>query len=137
MILAGIGMLRDQQPSGGDCALPGGGVNWKGCLPKAIGSGLAVGFLTGLFGVGGGFLIIPALVLLLGLPMHHGQHSTTITSRLAQGPGGEPRTPVATIEIRDHGGGFDPAFLPHAFDRFTRADPARGRGGTPGTARRH
>ena len=28
-----------------------------------------VGFLTGLFGVGGGFLIIPALVLLLGLPM--------------------------------------------------------------------
>ena len=56
-------------PVGGDCALPGGGVNWRGCLPKAIGSGLAVGFLTGLFGVGGGFLIIPALVLLLGLPM--------------------------------------------------------------------
>ena len=44
-------------------------MNWRGCLPKAIGSGLAVGFLTGLFGVGGGFLIIPALVLLLGLPM--------------------------------------------------------------------
>jgi uncharacterized membrane protein YfcA len=38
-------------------------------VPKAIGSGLAVGFLTGLFGVRGGFLIIPALVLLLGLPM--------------------------------------------------------------------
>jgi hypothetical protein len=30
---------------------------------------MVVGFLTGLFGVGGGFLIIPALVLLLGLPM--------------------------------------------------------------------
>jgi uncharacterized membrane protein YfcA len=44
-------------------------VNWRGCLPKAISSGLAVGFLTGLFGVGGGFLIIPALVLLLGLPI--------------------------------------------------------------------
>jgi hypothetical protein len=44
-------------------------VNWRGCLPKAIGSGIIVGFLTGLFGVGGGFLIIPALVLLLGLPM--------------------------------------------------------------------
>ncbi|MDP9394782.1 MAG: sulfite exporter TauE/SafE family protein, partial [Actinomycetota bacterium] len=51
------------------CALPGGGVNWRGCLPKAIGSGIVVGFLTGLFGVGGGFLIIPALVLLLGLSM--------------------------------------------------------------------
>ena len=32
--------------------------------------GLAVGFLTGFFGVGGGFLIVPALVMLIGLPMH-------------------------------------------------------------------
>lgn len=69
MVAAAVRMLREQVPVGGDCALPGGGVNWRGCLPKAIGSGLAVGFLTGLFGVGGGFLIIPALVLLLGLSM--------------------------------------------------------------------
>jgi len=32
--------------------------------------GTGVGFLTGFFGVGGGFLIVPALVLVLGLPMH-------------------------------------------------------------------
>jgi len=32
--------------------------------------GMGVGFLTGFFGVGGGFLIVPALVLVLGLPMH-------------------------------------------------------------------
>ena len=32
-------------------------------------AGLAVGVLTGLVGVGGGFLIVPALVLLLQLPM--------------------------------------------------------------------
>lgn len=32
-------------------------------------SGLGVGALTGLLGVGGGFLIVPALVLLVGLPM--------------------------------------------------------------------
>jgi uncharacterized protein len=51
MIAAGIRMLGEQVPVGGDCALPGGGVDWRGCLPKAIGSGLAVGFLTGLFGV--------------------------------------------------------------------------------------
>ncbi|GAA2636552.1 sulfite exporter TauE/SafE family protein [Paractinoplanes durhamensis] len=69
MVAAGIRMLRDQDEAGGDCALPGGGINWRGCLPKAVAVGLAVGFLTGLFGVGGGFLIIPALVLLLGLPM--------------------------------------------------------------------
>lgn len=38
--------------------------------------------------------------------------------------------PVVEIEVRDHGAGFDPDFLPTAFDRFTRADAARGRGGT-------
>ncbi|MGI5174861.1 sulfite exporter TauE/SafE family protein [Dactylosporangium sp. CA-152071] len=69
MVAAGIRMLRRQGGEGGDCALPSGGVNWRGCLPKSVGAGVAVGFLTGLFGVGGGFLIIPALVLLLGLPM--------------------------------------------------------------------
>ena len=37
---------------------------WKIAL-----EGLAVGILTGLVGVGGGFLIVPALVLLGGLPM--------------------------------------------------------------------
>ncbi|MEV4704555.1 sulfite exporter TauE/SafE family protein [Actinoplanes sp. NPDC049316] len=69
MVVAGIRMLRDTGDSGGDCALPGGGVNWRGCLPRSVAAGLGVGFLTGLFGVGGGFLIIPALVLLLGLSM--------------------------------------------------------------------
>ncbi|RTL61623.1 MAG: sulfite exporter TauE/SafE family protein [Pseudonocardiaceae bacterium] len=69
MVAAGIRMLTGGNRVGGDCALPEGGVNWRGCLPKSIAAGLAVGFLTGLFGVGGGFLIIPAFVLLLGLPM--------------------------------------------------------------------
>jgi uncharacterized membrane protein YfcA len=32
-------------------------------------AGLGTGVLTGFFGVGGGFVIVPALVLLLGLPM--------------------------------------------------------------------
>ena len=37
---------------------------------KIAGDGLAVGIITGLVGVGGGFLIVPALVLLGGLSMH-------------------------------------------------------------------
>ncbi|MGI8331741.1 sulfite exporter TauE/SafE family protein [Actinomadura scrupuli] len=69
MVVAGWRMLAENAPAGGACALPGGGVDWRGCLPKAITAGAAVGLLTGLFGVGGGFLIIPALVLGLGLPM--------------------------------------------------------------------
>jgi uncharacterized membrane protein YfcA len=32
-------------------------------------SGLGTGLMTGFFGVGGGFVIVPALVLVLGLPM--------------------------------------------------------------------
>ena len=36
-----------------------------------IAAGLGVGALTGFVGVGGGFLIVPALVLLMGLPMGH------------------------------------------------------------------
>ena len=38
-------------------------------LLGVLGAGTAIGFLTGLFGVGGGFVIIPALTLLLGLSM--------------------------------------------------------------------
>ena len=38
-------------------------------LLRVILTGLLVGVLTGFFGVGGGFLIVPALVLVLGLPM--------------------------------------------------------------------
>lgn len=38
-------------------------------LPVVTISGAVVGLLTGIFGVGGGFLIVPALVILVGLPM--------------------------------------------------------------------
>ncbi|MQY08871.1 sulfite exporter TauE/SafE family protein [Actinomadura macrotermitis] len=69
MVAAGRRMLADQSSRGGACALPEGGVNWRSCLPRSIFIGAVVGVLTGLFGVGGGFLIIPALVLGLGLPM--------------------------------------------------------------------
>jgi uncharacterized membrane protein YfcA len=37
--------------------------------PAVLAGGAAVGLLTGVLGVGGGFLIVPALVLLVGLPM--------------------------------------------------------------------
>jgi len=70
-ILAAIGMLRRREPQ----ALVGeqaafrdtyGIAEWA----KVIVSGLVVGILTGFFGVGGGFVIVPALVVVLGMPMH-------------------------------------------------------------------
>lgn len=38
-------------------------------VPKLLGYGVAIGLATGILGAGGGFLLIPTLVLLVGLPM--------------------------------------------------------------------
>ena len=46
----------------------GGGVDW-GVAGKVVAAGSVAGFMTGLFGVGGGFVIVPALTLALGLSM--------------------------------------------------------------------
>jgi uncharacterized membrane protein YfcA len=49
---------------------PGSQPVWNGRrVALLVATGTGVGFLTGLFGVGGGFVIVPALVLALGFPM--------------------------------------------------------------------
>ncbi|MFP3466893.1 sulfite exporter TauE/SafE family protein [Leifsonia sp. SIMBA_070] len=63
MIVAGIQMLRPRPSASGERP-PGRGWVWRAVLV-----GLAVGLLTGLLGVGGGFVIVPALVLLLRMPI--------------------------------------------------------------------
>ncbi len=70
MIAAGYFMLLGRVPG----VRPGAGVlhlDDRSRLPIALITveGLAVGVLTGLVGVGGGFLIVPALVLLVRIPM--------------------------------------------------------------------
>ena len=62
-------MLRPAR-AGADTALPLQGVlrSPASPLPLAM-QGVLVGLLTGIAGVGGGFAIVPALVLLAGLPM--------------------------------------------------------------------
>ena len=69
MIGAGIRMLQEKPTTGAACAVDAGRINWRRCLPRTLAGGLVVGFLTGLLGVGGGFLIIPVLVVVLGLSM--------------------------------------------------------------------
>lgn len=61
MLLASVMMFRPARASDGPA-------HARSPL-KIAAEGLGVGVLTGLVGVGGGFLIIPALVLLGGLPM--------------------------------------------------------------------
>lgn len=67
MVVVAVRMLRGHDNQTGACRTREGGVNWRSCLPKALAAGAVVGLLTGLFGVGGGFVIVPALSLLLGL----------------------------------------------------------------------
>jgi uncharacterized membrane protein YfcA len=45
---------------------------------KVVLGGIAVGFLTGFLGVGGGFLIVPALVLVLGMSMREAVGSSLV-----------------------------------------------------------
>lgn len=63
MLLASISMIRGRKDKDGE----EGEVHYN--YPMIILEGVVVGFLTGIVGAGGGFLIIPALVLLANLPM--------------------------------------------------------------------
>ena len=64
MIVVGGLMLRNRA----DLGDPGVRLSREN-LPKLIASGLGVGVLSGFFGIGGGFLIVPALVMATGMPM--------------------------------------------------------------------
>jgi uncharacterized membrane protein YfcA len=60
MLVVGIRMLQSGEPESVS----------RECRPlRCLGVGVAVGWLTGFLGVGGGFLILPALVLFAGLEM--------------------------------------------------------------------
>jgi uncharacterized membrane protein YfcA len=63
MLLASISMIRKPKKETGESK------EVKYNYPLIFVEGLLVGGVTGLVGAGGGFLIIPALVLLAGLPM--------------------------------------------------------------------
>jgi hypothetical protein len=52
-----------------------------------VGEGLGVGVLTGLVGVGGGFLIVPVLVLLAGLTMKEAVGTSLLVIALKSGAG--------------------------------------------------
>lgn len=81
MVVAAVAMVRRERKAFRTVEIldepvpdPGGGVTLRtrfdaGTVLKVLGAGTVVGFLTGMFGVGGGFVIVPALVLALGFEM--------------------------------------------------------------------
>src|SRR5699024_6629188 len=63
MVVVAVRMLRAGGRSRvGACRTADGRIDWRRCLPRAVGAGAGVGVLTGLFGVGGGFVIVPTLM---------------------------------------------------------------------------
>lgn len=64
MILAARSMIRNDRPEQGEAA------DGKPRYGNLALDGLSVGLLTGTIGAGGGFLIVPMLVLLAGLTIH-------------------------------------------------------------------
>lgn len=65
MIATSISMIKDRKGAEVDTVAGHGSRN----ILYVFGEGVGVGVLTGMVGAGGGFLIIPALVLLAGLEM--------------------------------------------------------------------
>ncbi len=65
MILAAIAMIKsDKRDLGNDTGYTG-----QLNVAKLLAYGTGIGLATGILGAGGGFLLIPTLVLLVGLPM--------------------------------------------------------------------
>lgn len=56
-------------------------------LPFIIGAAAVVGLLTGVVGVGGGFLIVPALVLFSGVPMKRAVGTSLLVIAMNSGSG--------------------------------------------------
>lgn len=68
MIVVGLLMLVPRK-GGGDAEIKLNRASATRLVPLLIGIGLAVGGLSGFFGIGGGFLIVPGLIAATGMPL--------------------------------------------------------------------
>ncbi|SEO70141.1 sulfite exporter TauE/SafE family protein [Trujillonella endophytica] len=99
MVGAGVRLLQDKAATGTACTVDDGRVNWRRCLPRTLAGGLVVGFLTGLLGVGGGFLIIPVLVLALGLSMPTAIGTSLVVVAINSAAGFTAHAGEATLDV--------------------------------------
>jgi uncharacterized membrane protein YfcA len=73
MLVIALLMLKTRSRVG----LPDVQINWSN-LPAIAGLGLATGTLSGFFGIGGGFLIVPALMLATGMSIMNAVSSSLV-----------------------------------------------------------
>ena len=65
MVAASLSMIKSKKEETNNITVENKKIN----LPKLLSYGIAIGLATGFLGAGGGFLLIPTLVLLVKLPM--------------------------------------------------------------------
>lgn len=75
MVAVALAMLRPKAAASGD---PGVRIN-SGIAVRLVGIGLIVGLLSGFFGIGGGFLIVPAIMLGSGMAMLNAVGSSLVS----------------------------------------------------------
>jgi len=73
MLVIAVLMLKTRSRVG----LPDARMSWDN-MPAIVGLGLATGTLSGFFGIGGGFLIVPALMLATGMPIINAVSSSLV-----------------------------------------------------------
>jgi hypothetical protein len=73
MLVIAVLMLKTRSRAG----LPDARMSWDN-LPAIVGLGVATGTLSGFFGIGGGFLIVPALMLATGMPIINAVSSSLV-----------------------------------------------------------
>lgn len=73
MVVVGVLMLRGRRGDGDpDVTLT------RGNAPKLLGTGTATGILSGFFGIGGGFLIVPSLMYATRMPIFYAVGSSLV-----------------------------------------------------------
>ena len=70
-------------------------------LASLLAIGLAAGFLAGLLGIGGGIIIVPALVLLLGFDQHLAQGTSLVVIIPAALAGSVTHYRRGRLQLRD------------------------------------
>jgi hypothetical protein len=114
LLAAAAGMLRRRTVIVADDAGPLPDPHWGRVLLLATG----VGFITGFFGVGGGFIAVPALVLAVKMPMRRASATAllviainTAVAFLAHGTAHLDHTVTVTIAVATATGAVLGAFL--------------------------
>lgn len=94
----GIHLTVDDRDSATPSAAPDERRHPASTVWRVVVAGTVVGFLTGFFGVGGGFVIVPALVLALSYPMPVAVGTSLLVIAISSVEGLAVRLPSETVD---------------------------------------